>query len=602
MSPSINPDLVVARALRGRGSTLPPGVRPSDEILHSWARCLDQGLDFSSKLQLPVADAAELARRRDAAGTVRRLARAELETLMQQIAGSNFLLAFADPDGTVLDVLADNRFALSSAEDVVVGSCWREDMAGTNGLGTALQLGRAVAVSGPDHYFLRLSEISCTASPIRDADGHVVGLLDASSYVQSRQRHTQALVQMSTAHIENVLLAEQRAGHMLVALHPRREFLRTIGSGLLAFDGDGVLSALNARASVLLAGLDARRGSRFEQLFDERFTAFVARMAEHGETRLHDRLGSALVARWVGPRAARTSAAAIRPTGQAAATPPRFVAGDPAVAEALRVAEQALRQRVPLLVRGATGTGKERLLREAASACGMADALTVVNCASVAWRPGEATPAELLTEGQVVVLDEVGELSAPAQTALLGWLDVQAASRGGARLAATTQRDLALCVAQGRFRADLLYRLCGMGVDLPPLARREDFDACVRHALADVSPRAHADASAIERLRRQAWPGNWRELRSLLLRAWCALAPASGTAPVLIDAQRIDALVGLAPALPATPASVPQRETTALIVREWQRQGRSVSATARKLGISRNTVYRHLREFAPHGH
>lgn len=145
-----DPALVHARALRGRGSTLPPDFRPPDDILESWARCLDHGLDYAAQIRLPVASAAELARRRDQAGLLRRLAQAELETLMQQIAGSNFLLAFADADGTVLDVLADNRFVMSSDEDIVVGSCWREDVAGTNGLGTALRTGRGVAVTGPD--------------------------------------------------------------------------------------------------------------------------------------------------------------------------------------------------------------------------------------------------------------------------------------------------------------------------------------------------------------------------------------------------------------------------------------------------------------------
>ncbi|MDH5329442.1 MAG: GAF domain-containing protein, partial [Aquincola sp.] len=312
MVSSPDPALVHARALRGRGSTLPPGFRPADEILESWARCLDHGLDYAARLRLPVVDTAELVRRRDQAGALRRLAQAELETLMQQIAGSNFLLAFADADGTVLDVLADNRFAMSSDEDIAIGSCWREEVAGTNGLGTALRTGRCIAVTGPDHYFLRLAAVSCTASPIRDADGQIVGLLDASSYVESRQRHTQALVQMSTTHIENVLLAEQRPGQLLVAIHPRREFLRTISAGLLTFDGEGVLTALNARAQLLLAGLDAQRGRHFEQLFGERFAGFLARLHVQGEVRLTDRFGSAMVA--LGRPAHRGGARRVEPS------------------------------------------------------------------------------------------------------------------------------------------------------------------------------------------------------------------------------------------------------------------------------------------------
>ena len=142
---------------------------------------------------------------------VRRLALAELETLCQQIAGSNFPLAFADPEGVVLDLCADNRFLTSgSATDIVTGSLWSEAQAGTNGLGTALATGRPVAVNGLEHFLFAAGDISCTAAaPIRDAYGPVVGALDALLF-ESRQRHTQALVQMACTQIEPAVAPDAR--------------------------------------------------------------------------------------------------------------------------------------------------------------------------------------------------------------------------------------------------------------------------------------------------------------------------------------------------------------------------------------------------------
>jgi transcriptional regulator of acetoin/glycerol metabolism len=597
----IDPALVHARALRGRGSTLPPGLRPSDEILESWARCLDHGLDYAAQLRLPVVEAGELARRRDRLGLVRRLAQAELETLMQQIAGSNFLLAFADADGTVLDVLADNRFAMSSDEDIVAGSCWREDVAGTNGLGTALKTGRCVAVSGADHYFMRLSDISCTASPIRDAEGRIVGLLDASSYVESRQRHTQALVQMSAAHIENVLLAEQRAGDLLVAIHPRREFLRTLGAGLLAFSADGVLSALNSRAGMLLAGLDPHRGSRFEQLFDQRFDTFAACLLRQDETSLTDRLGSALVARRVGPKPsahhARSGPVSDAPALTRAAPPaarPVLVADDPVVAAALQAVIEALRDALPVVVRGETGAGKDQLIRAAMAAAGLGEAPTVVRCATLSADRLAAHTSGPKDAARVVLLDELGDLSPAAQAALLAWLDERMAADPGLRLVATTQH--APGAPGAPLRADLLYRLQGAVVALPPLRQRSDFAACARHVLATIAPEARLDALVLERLSRHPWHGNWRELRAVLWRACHDRVPeaAGAPAPLRFDAAQLDALLG--PDTPTRRASALQQEISARVQREWERQGGSISATARRLGISRNTVYRHLRE------
>ncbi|MFM7505780.1 MAG: sigma-54-dependent Fis family transcriptional regulator, partial [Rubrivivax sp.] len=225
-------------------------------MLESWARCLEHGLDASAPMRVPVVEAAELARRRERAQAVLGLAQAELVTLSRQIAGSNHLLAFADADGVILDLQSDSRFD-SSGDDgsIVAGSHWHESVAGTNGLGTALAAGQGVAVTGREHWFHSLGDVSCTVAPVRDAQGAIVGVLDASSYVLSRHRHTQALVQMAARQIENRLLAQQTRGQLLLAVHPRAEFLGTLGAGLLAFDGDGRLVASNATARELLAGL-----------------------------------------------------------------------------------------------------------------------------------------------------------------------------------------------------------------------------------------------------------------------------------------------------------------------------------------------------------
>ncbi|HEX2011028.1 MAG TPA: GAF domain-containing protein, partial [Roseateles sp.] len=246
--------LAHARALRARGSALPPEGMPPDWILDSWARCARAGLAVDGTPVRQVVDGAELAHRRERAALVRRLAQGELETLAQQIAGSNFLLAFADPEGVILDLYADNRFAMSEGNaGILAGSCWSEALCGTNGLGTALAAGAPVAVSGLEHYFLKLGEISCTAAPVHDAQGEVVGVLDASSYYAARQQHTLALVKMAATQIENGLLMQQMRAHLVLSIHPRAEFLATLSAGLLAFDGQGRLLALNQRGTVLLA-------------------------------------------------------------------------------------------------------------------------------------------------------------------------------------------------------------------------------------------------------------------------------------------------------------------------------------------------------------
>ncbi len=617
MSPNLDRQVAHAHAVRSRGNAMPPDGLPAPEVLDSWVRCMQAGLDSAAPLAVPVVEAGDLRRRREGAEVVRRLAQAELETLSRQIAGSNFLLAFADREGVILDLYTDNRFSMSSTDaGIVAGSCWTEALCGTNGLGTALATGRPVAVTGLEHYFLQLGDVSCTAAPVRDARGDVVGVLDASSYFESRQRHTQALVQMAATHIENGLLKHQMRTQWVLAVHPRPEFLGTLSAGLLAFGEGGRLLALNARGSQLLQGLDAAPGTSFEALFGESFEIVMARLQREGELRLRDALGSALVASCIArPPLRRLPAPAPAPAVRATVQPaePEFVAEDPAVAEAFDLVAAAVRMQVPILIRGETGSGKEVLARHAHRCSGRSGAFVAVNCGAL---PDELIEAELFgyvggaysgarregsiglivsADGGTLLLDEVRELPLHLQAALLRFLDDQSvrpvggttSRRVDVQLLAATHADLDEEVAARRFRADLLYRLNTVCVDLPPLRLRRDFARAVRSVLAALDRGASISDEAIERLAKYRWPGNFRELRSMLTRVLLCSGGRLGVA----DVERV------LPAAAAAPASALQQNASEVVRREFARS-RSVSQTARRLGISRTTVYRHLREAA----
>ena len=684
MSPADERMLAQAHAVRARGNAMPPDGMPSGLILDSWVRSARSGLEPGAPLRIQVVEQADLSLRRERAEVVRRLAQAELETLSQQIVGSNFLLAFADREGVILDLYADNRFSMSGADaGIVPGSRWCEELCGTNGLGTALATGQAVAVTGLEHYFLKLGEISCTAAPVRDAAGEIVGVLDASSYFESRQRHTQALVQMAAAHIENGLLLHQMRGQFVLAVHPRAEYLGTLSAGLLACDAAGRLLAVDARARRLLAGLDARPGVCFEDLFAEPFDHVLARLHTGQQVRLRDTLGSSLVVTAVSRPPPRRLASAFegpsrsgqRPgavdksvggwringvdkyldkqadkpsdkgrdkpldkSGKSAgdgsqdnpsllalpqgARDVAFVVDDPAVADACRTVRGAVRMRVPVLIQGETGSGKELLARHAHALSGRRGEFVAVNCGAL---PAELFEAELFgyvggaftgarregsigliasADGGTLLLDEVGELPPGLQAVLLRFLDDHSVRPVGGtvsrtvdvQLLAATNVALDAEVAARRFRADLLYRLNVVNVVLPPLRRRQDFAAAVRSVLAGLDGSVRITEAAVERLSRHGWPGNFRELRTVLTRTLLS-AGGRGVAQVLELADVAGQLPpGVAAASGAASASALQQGATELVLREFERNGRSVSRTSRSLGISRTTVYRHLRE------
>jgi transcriptional regulator of acetoin/glycerol metabolism len=610
------------RLVRARAALERRGTAPADllepEIAASWTRCLQAGLDPGQPPPLTVVDEATLDRAREAREMLRRLAIAEMQNLFHQISGSNFMIAFAAPDGLLLDTIADSSFgATARATAIRPGTLWTEARCGTNALGTVAATGQPLSVHAGEHFFARYGALTCTAAPVFDPAGALAGVLDASSDCRSRQQHTRALVSMAASQIENGLLREAHRRDLLIAFHSRGEYLHTLSAGLLAVDPGGTVLAANRQARFLLQGLPAGAGQAFHDCFRTRFADFLEEGMDHERQRLEDRVGSIFVARIENLRRARPVVVRVPPP---AALPTGFVAEDPAVAASARQVAAAAARRLPILIRGQTGTGKEQLARHAHEASRRTGAFVPVNCAAL---PDSLIEAELFghadgaftgarrggapglvaeADGGTLVLDEIGDLPLALQAVLLRLLDdwTLRPVGGGRRrtvdvlLLAATNADLARAVAEGRFRADLLYRLNTVEVTLPPLARRQDFAAIARHLLAGIAPGWRITDGAVARLAAAPWPGNMRELRSVLTRL--TLAEDGGT----IGEASVAALgPGALPVVPDAPAADPPfaglRQSLRDQVRSaFQTTGGNVSETARRLRVSRNTVYRAL--------
>lgn len=240
-------------------------------------RCLAAGLDPHDQPSRTVVDDATLREARQRRDLLRRLAFCEMDNLYHQIAGSNFMIAFAGADGILLDTITDQSFsAMAGASCIRPGTVWTETSCGTNALGTVIQTGLPIMVHGAEHFFTQFGALTCTAAPVYGADGVLAGVLDASSDCGSRQQHTRALVSMAATQIENGLFRECHRTDLLIALHNRPEYLHTLSAGLLAVDPGGMVLAANSQARFLLQGLPVMRGRRVEDLFHIQFEIFCA--------------------------------------------------------------------------------------------------------------------------------------------------------------------------------------------------------------------------------------------------------------------------------------------------------------------------------------
>jgi two-component system nitrogen regulation response regulator GlnG len=231
-------------------------------------------------------------------------------------------------------------------------------------------------------------------------------------------------------------------------------------------------------------------------------------------------------------------------------------------------------QDFPVLITGETGTGKELVARAIHQHSNRADrTFLALNGAAI---PEGLLESELFghekgaftgangkrigkfeqCHGGTLFLDEIGDMPLGSQAKVLRVLQEQAFESVGSnetirtdvRLVAATHRDLTAWSAQGRFRPDLYYRLSVFPIHLPPLRERgEDLPALVQHYVRRFSRELGRDVheiapEALERLRNYSWPGNIRELQSVLKQA---LLCASG--PILLPAFLPEPLASLRP-------------------------------------------------------
>ncbi|MFL5211701.1 MAG: sigma 54-interacting transcriptional regulator, partial [Microvirga sp.] len=204
-------------------------------------------------------------------------------------------------------------------------------------------------------------------------------------------------------------------------------------------------------------------------------------------------------------------------------------------------------------------------------------------------------------EGGTLFLDEIGDAGAALQMKLLRLLDTGEFRRVGetrtrqarVRIVAATHRDLARRVARGRFRADLWYRLAAVEVTLPPLrARGDDVLLLARAFLARARAGAHLDGDAIRAVRAYGWPGNVRELAQAM--AHGALFSEGTVAPGHLPAR----VLQQAPAAPGLQGEMARLER-ARIDRAIAEAGGNRARAARRLGLSRQGLWRKLKRLAP---
>lgn len=644
MSEAQLPSVRVAQARElffGQGLDPAPWIAP--HISRSWQR--SRPVDHQAIDPEPMAIAL-LRERREQAMRLLNCAQPELDGLAEHAIGNGCVVILSDASGLILEEIGSADF-LPKAQRIALqpGVEWSENHRGTNAIGTALAEREALMVLGGEHYLSQNGALGCAAAPIFTGRGEVAGALDISGETMRVNPHALGLVRMAAQQVEHRMLLAEARGHVL-RFHARPALIGTAREGLMVIDSGRIVAAnrvaldLFGRSWDGLLDLDAEMflGENWPRMEHKRSLLTlpggrqIATVMERSHTP-----GSARPA----ARHAPVPTASATVTTAATSATPQPAADDvqPLLAKAVRV----LNEGVSVLVNGETGSGKEVFSRRlhAASRRG-AGPFVAVDCASLpetlieselfGYEEGAFTGARRKgmagrireAHGGVLFLDEIAEIPLTLQTRLLRVLEERVVTPlGGGQgvavdfdLVCATHGHLPALVAAGRFRADLMYRVAGFTVALPSLSQRGDRHVLIARLFIEAGGAAkhlRLEDDALAVLAAYRWPGNVRELRSTL-RAVVALADAgdsvtSAALPAHLHSAANGHITQAAHALEQAPEHAPEQAPPAsaqphtepllaitrhAIDEALKASEHDVARAARRLGVHRSTVYRHL--------
>ncbi|PNA03005.1 sigma-54-dependent Fis family transcriptional regulator [Pseudomonas sp. FW305-BF6] len=605
-------------------------------VQDSWSRCRAFGLNHQSAPafdQLPAAGIAQLLDRHHS--LVQTTHQEVLPYYENILSNSNCLIMLADNQGQVLTSWGTQRFIEPNlARGFQAGASWVERASGTNAIGTALACEQAVHIEHDEHFLKANRFMTGSAAPIFDAERKVIAVLDVSSDSYLPPSHTLGMVKMMSQTVENRLILNLFHGqHFQLTFNTGLNNLDSQWAGLLIFDESGQVLSANRRADNLL-GVRLSRVS-VESLFKVSLLELINQpdgLPFALQTSGRNRFQCLLKRPKQAPIQARvfteTRTAEARTAEPKVAVPTAISLstlhfGDSRVEKVVRQAERLLEKDIPLLIHGETGVGKEVFVKALHQASSRSkQAFIAVNCAAI---PAELVESELFgyekgaftganQKGSIglirkadkgtLFLDEIGDMPLPTQARLLRVLQERCVQPVGSselfpvdlRIISATNRSLREQVQLGRFREDLYYRIGGLTLELPPLRERSDKQALFKRLWEqhrEPSQWAGLSREVLDLFERHPWPGNLRQVSSVMQ---VALAMAEEQ-PIRPEDLPDDFFVDLEmePVEVAEPLGIDLNDAEALN-RELQLAGGNISHLARRLGVSRNTLYKRLRQ------
>ncbi|MEQ2527449.1 sigma 54-interacting transcriptional regulator [Bacillaceae bacterium CLA-AA-H227] len=495
-----------------------------------------------------------------------------MKDIYQLVMGTGFIVVLCDAEGLLLKTIGDED-TLRKAEEMsfVEGADWSEEAVGTNAIGTCIKEGVPIQVFHQQHFMKSCQEWTCSASPIFGVDGTLLGVLNMSGTYEKVHRHTLGMVVSTAKAVESLLNLQEKIKRNELMQSYLEAMTNSLTSGIILVNQLGEIIQVNKTMldMIHLKGenlIDRKIDFVFDnKLFIERLNVIKdreihlkikdgqyskqvllnSRPVFQGETLI----GSLLMFQEI----QKVRRLVNQFTGNQASVTFKEIIGESKVfLQSIKEAKAASNSPSNVLLLGESGTGKDLFAQAIHNESERRTMpFVAINCGAI---PRELLGSELfgyaegaftgarrggnsgkfeLADGGTLFLDEIGEMSLDMQVLLLRVLQNREISRIGdhkvipvnVRIIAATNKNLKEEVLKGNFREDLYFRLNVLPIQIPSLREREeDISLLTSHFLKLYQQRIPRKIDTIsdsfmKAIQNYRWPGNVRELQNVIERA-----------------------------------------------------------------------------------
>jgi transcriptional regulator of acetoin/glycerol metabolism len=563
--------------------------------------------------------------------------------------GQDFIIILTDNEGCILYIDGDFKILSEfSKVNFIVGAYMDEKSVGTNAMGTAIKEDKPIQITAKEHYIEAFHVLTCSAAPIHDCNGNVIGSLNLTSTCDKKHPHTLGLVVLAVKAIENEIDKNNINNILNESYNYMESVLGNVDKGIVIVDMAGRIKNINKLGEKIfnkhkddlineeityivpewyniIEGFEngnssytkeikLKHSSKYKTILNfkpvrikEKVIGLVITMKDEKEVIYNSNLNTGAFYNF------------------------DDIIGDSAVIQNI-ITNCKIISNSPstVLIEGESGTGKELLAQSihnysyrknkkfVAINCG-AIPVNLIESELFGYEDGTFTGGRKggkcgkfeLANGGTLFLDEIGEMPLDMQVKLLRVLEEGRIIRLGGeieipvdiRVIAATNKDLKEEIVKGNFREDLYYRLCVIPIKVPPLRERKgDIESLINYFLRIKAFKLDKNVPIIDqelknKLLSYTWPGNIRELENYIENLVNLDGKVSSD---YLMHQKSQGIISK-----STEKSYQQMDNICslqqmekqMIKRAIEVCNSNMSKVAKNLGISRNTLYAKIKKY-----